>query len=574
MVFLSIPNGATLSIDVNPNTTTISAFEQIVHQRTNVPQPLLRYSLRAQNPSRVFHDSLLLSDLGVCRFSTVIIHVPLLGGDEEALPPRFPEEPVNIWITVARLEEADGHTAMVWNTIEMCVETLQRGGVVIDREYWINAARACERGRYVVTCKAIIKNFIGIGVDGEDRKRTWLADAEMSKNRGFIETARAIYEHSLTVFLYKKSVWLKAALLEKSHGSKESLDALLSKAVTYVPHAEVLWLMCAKEKLLAGDVTSARSILQEACGVIPRSEEIWLAAFKLEYENKEMERARMLLAKARERVESERVWMKSAIVERELGNVEEERVLLGEGLKQFPTFSKLWLMLVQLEERFNNLEHARKAYESGLKHCPNCIPLWLSYANLEERVNELNKAREILITARKKNPHVADLWLAAVRVELTHDNRGEAENLMSKALQECPKSGILLAEDIGMATRPHRKTKSMDAMKKCFRDPHVTAAVAKLFWQDKKVEKARAWLKRAVTLNQDIGDHWALYYKFELQHGTEVRQKQILAKCVACEPKRGEKWQAISKAVENAHQPIEAILNKVLIALSKEEKAT
>ncbi|KAH0933548.1 hypothetical protein HID58_010665 [Brassica napus] len=508
MVFISIPNATTLSIDVNPNTTTISAFEQIVHQRTNVPQPLLRYSLRAQNPSRVFHDSLLLSDLGVYRFSTVIIHVPLLGGDERALPPRFPEDPVS-WITVARLEEADGHTAMVWNTIEMCVETLQRGGVVIDREYWINAARACERGRYVVTCKAIIKNFIGIGVDEEDRKRTWLADAEMSKKRGFIETARAIYEHSLT-----------------------------------------------------------------ACGVIPSSEEIWLAAFKLEYVNKEMERARMLLAKARERVESERVWMKSAIVERELGNVEEERRLLGEGLKQFPTFSKLWLMLVQLEERFNNLEHARKAYESGLKHCPNCIPLWLSYANLEKRVNELNKAREILITARKKNPYVAELWLAAVRVELRHDNRGEAENLMSKALQECPKSGILLAADIEMATRPHRKTKSMDAMKKCFRDPHVTAAVAKLFWQDKKVEKARAWLKRAVTLNQDIGDHWALYYKFELQHGTEVRQKQILAKCVAREPKRGEKWQAISKAVENAHQPIEAILNKVLIALSKEEKAT
>ncbi|KAL0675297.1 hypothetical protein Bca4012_003278 [Brassica carinata] len=525
MVFISIPNATTLSIDVNPNTTTISAFEQIVQQRTNVPQPLLRYSLRAQNPSRVFHDSLLLSDLSVCRFSTVIIHVPLLGGDEGALPPRFPEEPV-IWITVARLEEADGHTAMVWNTIEMCVETLQRGGVVIDREYWINAARVCERGRYVVTCKAIIKNFIGIGVDEEDRKRTWLADAEMSKKRGFIETARAIYEHSLTVFLNKKSIWLKAALLEKSHGSRASLDAFLRKAVTNVPQAEILWLMGAKEKLLAGE---------------------------LEYENKEMERARMLLAKARERVESERVWMKSAIVERELSHVEEERRLIDEGLKQFPTFFKFWLMLVQLEERFNNLEQAKKACESGLKHCPNCIPLWISYANLEERVNELNKAREILITARKKNPYVADLWLAAVRVELRHDNRGEAENLLSKALQECPKSGILLAADIEMATRSQRKTNSMDAMKKCFRDPHVTAAVAKLFWQEKKVEKARAWLKRAVTLNQDIGDHWALYYKFELQHGTKVRQKAILAKCVAREPKRGEKWQAISKAVENAH---------------------
>lgn len=165
-----------------------------------------------------------------------------MGGDQGAFPRLLPVEP-DIWITLARLEEADGHTAMVWKTIDMCIQTLQRGGVVIDREYWINAARACERDGFAVTCKAIIKNFIGIGVDEDDMKITWLADAEMSKKRGFVETARAIYAHSLTVFSTKKSIWLKAALLEKSHGSRASLDALLSKAVTYISQAEVLWLM-------------------------------------------------------------------------------------------------------------------------------------------------------------------------------------------------------------------------------------------------------------------------------------------------------------------------------------------
>ena len=34
---------------------------------------------------------------------------------------------------------------------------------------------------------------------------------------------------------------------------------------------------------------------------------------------------------------SERVWMKSAIVEREVGDVAEERRLLAEGLDKFPT---------------------------------------------------------------------------------------------------------------------------------------------------------------------------------------------------------------------------------------------
>ncbi|KAK9085181.1 hypothetical protein Sjap_025592 [Stephania japonica] len=122
-----------------------------------------------------------------------------------------------------------------------------------------------------------------------------------------------------------------------------------------------------------------------------------------------------------------------------------------------------------------------------------------------------------------------------------------------------------------MVPRPQRKTKSIDALKRCDHDPHVIAAVAKLFWLDRKVDKARNWLNRAVTLAPDIGDFWALYYKFELQHGTEESQKDVLNRCTAAEPKYGEKWQAISKAVENSHQPVEAILKKVVVVFAKEE---
>ena len=61
-----------------------------------------------------------------------------------------------------------------------------------------------------------MKNSIGIGVDDEDQKRTWVADAEECKKRGSIETVRAIYAHAFTV----KSIWLKAAQLEKSHKTR------------------------------------------------------------------------------------------------------------------------------------------------------------------------------------------------------------------------------------------------------------------------------------------------------------------------------------------------------------------
>ncbi|XP_021716471.1 protein STABILIZED1-like isoform X1 [Chenopodium quinoa] len=472
---------------------------------------------------------------------------------------KLPKEPA-IWITAAKLEEANGNTAMVEKIIERGIRALQRDGVVVDREAWMREAEASERAGSVVTCLAIIKHTVGVRVEEEDRKRTWVADAEECKKRGYVETARAIYSHALSVFLTKKSIWLKAAQLEKSHGTRESLDALLRRAVTYVPQAEVLWLMGAKEKWLAGDVPAARAILQEAYAAIPNSEEIRLAAFKLEFENHEPERAKMLLAKAREKGGTERDWMKSAIVERELGNVSEEKKLLDEGLQRFPSFFKLWLMLGQIHERSGEQAKAKKVYESGLKNCPHCISLWLSLANIEEKMIGLSKARAVFTMARKKNPRSPELWLAAVRAELWHGNKKEGDNLLAKALQECPNSGILWAAQIENVPHPQRKSKSSDAITKCDQDPHVIAAVAKLFWHDRKVDKARDQLNRAVTLAPDIGDFWALYYKFELQHGNEDIQKEVLKRCVTAEPKHGEKWQAISKAVEDAHQPTEAIL--------------
>ena len=85
------------------------------------------------------------------------------------------------------------------------------------------------------TCIACVKAVIDLGIEEEDRKRTWMADADEAIKRGSVETARAIYGHALSVFPGKKSIWRRAAQLEKAKGSKESLDAILKRAVTYCP---------------------------------------------------------------------------------------------------------------------------------------------------------------------------------------------------------------------------------------------------------------------------------------------------------------------------------------------------
>jgi hypothetical protein len=50
----------------------------------------------------------------------------------------------------------------------------------------------------------------------------------------------------------------------------------------------------------------------------------------------------------------------------------------------------------------------------------------------------------------------------------------------------------------------------------------VILAVARLFWEERKIEKARTWFNRGVTADPDLGDLWAFFLKFEMQHGTEV----------------------------------------------------
>eukprot|EP00897_Mesotaenium_endlicherianum_P009105 jgi/Mesen1/8222/ME000442S07492 len=492
----------------------------------------------------------------------------VLNRAREALPTEH-----TVWITAAKLEEAHGNRAMVGKIVDRAVRALQRAGLAIDREAWMREAEAAERAGSVATCQALVEHTAGVGVEEEDRKRTWMADADECRKRGSVETARAIYAHALAVFPGKKSVWLRAAQLEKSAGTPESLDALLRRAVTYCPQAEVLWLMGAKERWLAGDVPAARAILEEANAAIPNSEEIWLAAFKLEFENKEPARARLLLAKARERGGTARMWMKSAVLEREAGGAGEERALLEEGLARFPDSHKMWLMLGQLDTRLGNLEAARAAYHRGLKKCPGSTPLWLAAAHLEEQLGGLSKARAVLEQARHRNPKTPELWLAAIRAEARAGNRKVAEATMAKALQDCPASGVLWAEAIEMAPRPQRKGKSVDALKRCDHDAHVICAVARLFWHDRKVDKARSWFNRAVTLAPGVGDLWAQFYRFELQHGSEEAQRDVLARCVAQEPRHGEVWARVAKAVENAHLPTEAVLKKVVLALSAEEPA-
>lgn len=294
----------------------------------------------------------------------------------------------------------------------------------------------------------------------------------------------------------------------------------------------------------------ARQILERAFQSNQDSEEIWLAAVKLEAQNLEPERASLLLKNAREHVSTERIWKKSIKLANQLGKPEEEAELLKEALQKFPDYHKLWILKGTFEQRKGNTDNARAAFKQGTKNCPTATPLWILFTLFEEEQSSLAIARSILEKARQKNPANADLWLEAIRMETRNSMEKEAATLMARALQDCPSSGKLWALSIDMEQQRHKKGKSVDALKKCDSDAYVMLAVAKLFASERKIEKARSWFNRTVTLEPDLGDAWAHYYEFELKHGNEERQKDVVKRCVQAEPSGGEQWKKVGKDAE------------------------
>lgn len=458
-----------------------------------------------------------------------------------------------IWIAASRLQEQEGHAEQVDLLIEKGVAALRKNGAELSREQWLKEAEKCDASGSVATCQAIVKATIHIDVDEADRTSVWTDDAQSALANGHVETARAIYAYALSVMPHLAALWRSAADLEKAHGSRETLLALLERAVGYCPRAEVLWLMAAKECWQGGDVEAARKILGDAFAANSDSEMVWLAAVKLETENGQIEAARQLMKRARDVADTARVssppwppplphktdalsqiWAKSADFERRHGTVDEALKVANAGLAKHRTFDKLHMIKGQILESLNNVAGAREAYAAGTKACPDSIPLWILSSRLEERAGLAIKARAIMERARHLNPKKDELWAESCAIEeraagasstSASNSAGplQAKNMMSRALQDCPHSGLLYAQSIWWELRPQRKARAVDALKKCNNDPRVIATVARLFWSERKLDKARSWFERACNADPDLGDLWAWWYKFELQHGTLVR---------------------------------------------------
>ncbi len=487
----------------------------------------------------------------------------------------LPGEPLT-WITGAQLEEANGAPidVMLKIVIKM-LASLSQAQVSITRERWLQEAEICETAGAPLTCEALITNTVFLGLDDEDRLDTWMSDVDtfLARSPPRVVAARAVIAHALKTFPADRGLWTCRVSLERAHGNAGMLRQALAGAVEACPRVEVFWLLAAKHAWTSGEssgVNEARGILQRACMSNPASEAVWLAGVKVEWENGEIARARALLRKARGAAPSARVWLKSILIEYEQRDAPTALTLADEAISAFPAAPKLYLLAGEIcQIQLSKVDLARRYYQTGRDKCPTCSPLWIQSAILEESQGLPNKARSLLETARVGNPGDESLWVAAVRLERRASLETVAAALLARGLQSIPTSGALWAEDLLTCPKTAQKSKSADALQHCSNDARVVLAVARLFEQDRKTDKARKWMQRAVALQPKLGDAWAYLFALELRaqfalneqapsaQVLEEREAQrrtladIESRCMLAEPNKGELWNRVHKRIEN-----------------------
>lgn len=68
---------------------------------------------------------------------------------------------------------------MVEKIVDRALSSLTANGVEINREQWFQEAIEAEKSGAVHCCQATIKAIIEHGVEEEDRKQTWIEDADI-----------------------------------------------------------------------------------------------------------------------------------------------------------------------------------------------------------------------------------------------------------------------------------------------------------------------------------------------------------------------------------------------------------
>ena len=136
--------------------------------------------------------------------------------------------------------------------------------------------------------------------------------------------------------------------------------------------------------------------------------------------------------------------MKSAVFERQQGQLATALETLATAIKKYPKFAKLYMIQGQIHQQQGDLAAARASFTAGIRACPKDVHLWVLASRLEEADGKSIKARALLDKARLANPANDVLWAEAVGVEERSGGAAQAKTVLARGTFPLPPPPCLL----------------------------------------------------------------------------------------------------------------------------------
>lgn len=401
-----------------------------------------------------------------------------------------------IWLIAMKLEERLDHQDKL--------DKLAKKAITVEAD-WLKLAQRAEREHLLQTATAITKAYL-----------TQNPDADLDEYVNDYPTmARAYYDTKLQSLTLVED-WLELLALERSKQDYDELWKTYKRAIGQHPQQVVLLLMMAKDQWkLAGDVASARTTLAAITTAnTDAAVSVWKARIKLELAEGEFDKA-LAISKQSLVEPLDKVWYKYVHLLRAAKALEKVKVdvtdilkTIDDGLNKFPLSHNLWLQRVQVLCDDNQWSEA----ETAAKSAPKFPEMQRQLAHIYVHQNNVMMARSTLDYALTKWRNSPQIWYDAITLQLSQNNKVEARQLVARALQACPSSGLIWSIQFNLLDPKKRKPALVEALKACDNSSEILVVVGLDFWRQKKPQKALEWWKRAIDADSTNGDAWTAVY--------------------------------------------------------------
>ncbi|EAR98979.1 Pre-mRNA splicing factor, putative (macronuclear) [Tetrahymena thermophila SB210] len=520
-----------------------------------------------------------------------------------------PQE-LSIWVNAAKLEESQGQPQeTITKVLQNAIKYFSSKNINIVKEDWLKEAAYCEKSGNLNTCIAIVQAIVLHNVhDKSDKERIIKEEAKNMIEGTCIGTGRAIYEFGIEALKPDNIDLFQATIdFEQNTGKdKDNLKRLYKEATTQHPKYESFWIQRIKfhwqeankvieqaqlqnhseknietpstvdeEAQMNQQITAQKAeiqkLLQESQENLPESQQILVLSIKYLKKNEEIDQARELVYKARKNNPTHQVYLSLLKLEYQTGALQKAFQESQNAMGAFPNCEKIFILSAKIAYAHKSIEQARQVYEKGLRFNPMSVSLIQKYVELEINHKYFARARPVLEKFRVKLPKNPELWCTAVQLEIEAENKKGARYMLARALKECPDYTQLWSYAIELEPKATRKKKTSEALEKCRQDPYVNVSVAKLFWKERKMDKARKWIEKSTFERPEIMDSWAALYLLVLE--TEGRQQadEVLIKVKQLDVHReGRLYQKIKKSDDGWRYSFDQIFIKITDQIKKE----